>query len=444
MTRWSITRFVYTRLVIILGALWFIGCGISILAVTLKTNDLFDAEIQSIALTLAAISSPEGCRVDPLHVCRAESSVLSGERAEFLSYQIRKRDGSVLYRSLSAPSDPFPVDLEPGFARRGATQYYTAFLADGGAAVQVAASPEERLETLGWLIGAMLIPMLCLLGISWFVVDRTARRATEPIRDVVLSLHGRSGRFLNPIALQNVPDELVPVVQGINRMLGRLRSALDQERAFSANCAHELRNPLAAAAAQAELIAEDTRHESAGPLLAALRDLGHKLDRLLQLSRAEAGIAMSTSTTDLVATVEFLVDDYERVDPEGGRLDLEVLTGCHLTTLDRDALGIVIRNLFDNALKYSPDGSRVSVVVGAECSLRVVNSGPALSPDTMARITKRFERGTDVVAGEGLGLAIILEIVSQAGGTLELKSPASGDVEGFEAIVQLPCAKCAA
>ena len=96
MTRWSITRFVYTRLVIILGALWFIGCGISILAVTLKTNDLFDAEIQSIALTLAAISSPEGCRVDPLHVCRAESSVLSGERAEFLSYQIRKRDGSVL------------------------------------------------------------------------------------------------------------------------------------------------------------------------------------------------------------------------------------------------------------------------------------------------------------------------------------------------------------
>lgn len=440
MNRWSITRFVYTKLVIVLGTLWLIGCGISILAVTLKTNDLFDAEIESTARTLASISSPQGCRVDPLHACRAESSVLSGERGEFLSYQVRKRDGTVLYRSLLASSDPFPIEVVQGFASKGTTQYFTAFLPDGDVAVQVAAGPQERIETLGWLIGAMLLPMLCLLGISWFVVDRTARRATEPIRDVVTSLHGRSGRFLDPIALHHVPDELVPVVQGINRLMGRLRAALDQKRAFSANCAHELRNPLAAAAAQAELISDDTGHQGAEALLTALRDLGHKLDRLLQLSRAEAGIAMTTTATDLVATIKFIVDDYARAEPDGGRLDLEVMTGCHLTTLDRDALGILARNLFDNALKYSPDDKRVTVAIGSECSLRVENSGPALPPDMMARITTRFERGHKIVAGEGLGFSIVLEIVSQAGGTLELKSPATGRVDGFEAIVQLPCA----
>lgn len=444
MNRWSITRFVYTKLILVLGTLWLVGCGISILAVTLKTNDLFDAEIESAARTLASLSSPQGCQVDPLHACRAESSVLSGERAEFLSYQVRKRDGTVVYRSLLASSKPFPVDVSPGFARKGTTQYFTAFSADGSTAVQVAAGPEERFETLGWLIGAMLVPMITLLGISWYVVDRTARRATEPIRDVVTSLHGRSGKFLDPIALNTVPDELVPVVQGINRLMGRLRAALDQERAFSANCAHELRNPLAAAAAQAELIADDTGHQGAEPLLTALRDLGHKLDRLLQLSRAEAGIAMTTTTTDLVATINFLVDDYDRAGEDGGRLDLEVMTGCHLTTLDRDALGIVIRNLFDNALRYSPEDSPVAVVVGFECSLRVKNSGPALPPETMARITKRFERGDKLKAGEGLGLSIVLEIVAQAGGTLELRSPATGEVDGFEAIVSLPCARCAA
>ena len=352
MSEWSIRRTLGRRLLLLFGVLWLTGSALSILFVTFETGELFDNEIRSIGHTLIASRPQIMCLPDVNHTCRLDAIALAGERASYVAYQIRDRNGRVLHRSINAPEEPFPVPVEPGFVRHGLTRYFTLFYPEGTTAVQVAGGAEERFETVGWLLLGMSLPMLILLGLGAYGLGKLAELATTPISNVVQNLKTRGGRNLEPISYKDMPEELEPVVRNVNRLMERLRSALEQERSFSANCAHELRNPLAAATAQAELLLADVgASEGATPLLAALRELGHKLERLLQLSRAEAGISMAKATVDLVAITRFIVDDYTRSSVDGGRIRFTPgPMAAQLVALDNDALGILLRNLIDNAV----------------------------------------------------------------------------------------------
>ena len=442
MRKWSIRRTLSRKLLLLFGILWLVGSTLSILFVTIETGELFDNEIKSIGHTLIASKPQSMCVTDVNHDCRLEAIALAGERASYVAYQIRDRDGHVLHRSINAPEEPFPVPVEAGFVRHGLTRYFTLFYADGKTAVQVAGGAEERFETMGWLLLSMALPMLALLGLGAIFLGRLAKQATAPISDVVHDLMERDGRNLEPISQQGVPEELEPVVRNVNRLMQRLKAALEQERSFSANCAHELRNPLAAATAQAELLVDAGDKDGAAPLLAGLRELGHKLERLLQLSRAEAGISMAKETIDLVATSRFIVDDYKRNSPEGERIRfVPGQLAIQLIALDNDALGILLRNLIDNATKHSPSASPIDVIIESGAALRVQNDSPVIAPEILGELNRQFVRGNHAVTGDGLGLYIVSQIVTKADGDLELRSPATGKVDGFEVVVRFSPAK---
>jgi two-component system OmpR family sensor kinase len=262
---------------------------------------------------------------------------------------------------------------------------------------------------------------------------------------MVNGLMERDGRNLEPISQQGVPEELEPVVRNVNRLMQRLKAALEQERSFSANCAHELRNPLAAATAQAELLVDAGNKDDAAPLLAGLRELGHKLERLLQLSRAEAGISMTRETIDLVATSRFIVDNYKRNSPEGERVRfVPGPMAIQLIALDNNALGILLRNLLDNAAKHSPQASPIDVIIERGATLRVRNDSAVIAPDILGKLNRQFVRANHAITGDGLGLYIVSQIVSKADGDLELQSPASGKIDGFEVVIRFSPAKEAA
>lgn len=439
MSTWSIRRSLFRKLVLTFGILWLLGSAVSILFVSIETGELFDNEIKSIGHTLIVSKPQHLCSHDLMHDCKLEAIALAGERASYVSYQIRDRAGHVLHRSINAPLEPFPIPVEEGFVRHGLTRYFTLFYEDGKTAVQVAGGAEERFETVGWLLLGMSLPLIALLLIGAVLLKRAARQAITPIETLVGNLLERDGRHLEPISRQDVPEELTPVVRGINRMMKRLKAALEQERSFSANCAHELRNPLAAATAQAELLVDQGGERDAGPLLSALKDLGHKLERLLQLSRAEAGISMVKEITDLVATTRFVVNEFQRASPEGMRLQFQSgPSASQLILLDKNALGILLRNLIDNAFKHSPANTRIHVIISAGAVLRVTNDSPLISPEKLAELNGQFVRGNHAVTGDGLGLYIISQIVSQADGILDLRSPAQDRTDGFEVIVRFP------
>ncbi|MDO9384309.1 MAG: ATP-binding protein [Hyphomicrobiaceae bacterium] len=441
MSAGSIRRTLVRKLLLVFGSLWLIGSALSILLVSIETGELFDNEIKSIGYTLIASKPQNFCASDPLHDCRLEAIALAGGRENYVSYQIRDRDGHVLHRSINAPNEPYPIPVEQGFVRQGLTRYFTLFYPDGRTAVQVAGGAEERFETIGWLLMGMALPVVALLLIGSFLLKRAAKQATIPIAQLVGSLQERDGRHLEPILAQGVPDELTPIVRGVNRLMKRLQAALAQERSFSANCAHELRNPLAAATAQAELLVDQGGQGDAAPLLSALKDLGHKLERLLQLSRTEAGIGMVKDVTDLVATTRFVVAEFHRALPDGMRLRFDSgPSASQLVLLDKNALGILLRNLLDNAFKHSPADTRIDVILSAGGVLRVANSSPVVPTEKLSELNGQFVRGNHAVTGDGLGLYIVSQIVGQADGVLALNSPAEGRLDGFEVVVKLPLA----
>ena len=225
-------------------------------------------------------------------------------------------------------------------------------------------------------------------------------------------------------------------------LLDRLQSAFDAEREFTANSAHELRTPIAGALAQTQrLIAELPRGalvERAGRIETSLSNLGRLAEKLLQLSRAQAGIGAGDKPADLIAVIETIIGDYDRDSGTAGRILLENEADEELIrNVDIDAFAIVMRNLIENALIHGPTDDEVTVKIDGGI-VRVLNGGNVLSQEELAGLKKRFWRGKTKASGSGLGLAIAERIVAQIGGRLDLLSPATGQADGFEARIALP------
>jgi two-component system OmpR family sensor kinase len=245
-----------------------------------------------------------------------------------------------------------------------------------------------------------------------------------------------------PLDSDVLPRELQPIARSVNLLLDRLRLALEAEREFTANSAHELRTPIAGALAQTQrLLAELPQGqltERASRIETSLSNLARLAEKLLQLSRAQAGIGTGDKPADLIAVIESVIGDYDRDTGTAGRVLLE--TGAKeklIRNVDIDAFAIVMRNLIENALIHGPVDDEVTISVDGG-TVRVVNAGDVLSQEELAGLKKRFWRGKTNATGSGLGLSIVESIVEQIGGRIELLSPATGRADGFEARITLP------
>jgi len=218
--------------------------------------------------------------------------------------------------------------------------------------------------------------------------------------------------------------------------------ALEAERAFASNSAHELRTPIAGSLAQTHrLVAElgdGPTKERALQIEASLMRLKHLSEKLLQLARAEAGLGASAGAVNLLPALDVVVDDFRRTLRSEGTLHYEVSPDANLfATMDVDAFGIAIRNLLENAHRYGDLSQPITVRAGAG-SVEISNGGASVPADRLSRLTDRFVRASDRGQGAGLGLAIVVSLVQQAGGHLELISPVQGSDKGFMVRIVLP------
>ena len=256
------------------------------------------------------------------------------------------------------------------------------------------------------------------------------RRSLDPLERARRQVAARASDDLSPLAEHGLPDEVRPLVQEINLLFGRLHTAFDAQRAFVANAAHELRSPLTALKLQAQALGRTTdpllREQAAARLDHGIERAIRLMNQLLVLARQEAvgEATLAMRRLDLQELVRQAIAD---VLPQAQALstDLGLLPSTPARVLgDPDALLVLLRNLLENAIKYTPPNGQIDVSIfteGNATGLSVEDSGPGIEEADRQRVFDRFVRSTQANAsGSGLGLAIAQAIAKSHQATLSL------------------------
>lgn len=405
-----------------------------------ELNEAFDRALQEAGRRLLPLAADDvlGHEADD---SRAIQRFIDG-REEYLSYQLRDAAGRVVLRAHDAPSAPYGQTVTPGFSTSGNYRLYTETDSTTGLTITVAETSKGRWEAVIGGAWAMLLPLAGLVPLNMLAIWLAVRGAMKPVRRLSTDIAGRSSYNLAALDISDQPRELKPIAEAVAHLLERLRAALDAERAFAANSAHELRTPIAGALAQTQrMIAElgNSKDRRRGREVEAnLKRLSSLAEKLMQLSRADAGVGLGDSEIDLVAVADLVVGDCARRLEEPERIHYTKPDGVTLVArMDMDAFAIALRNLIDNAASHGLAGGIIAVTVEPHGVVRIINQGPMIAQDVLPKLKHRFARGETRHAGSGLGLAIVETIMAQTGGKLEIFSPARGRPDGFEARLTL-------
>ena len=286
-----------------------------------------------------------------------------------------------------------------------------------------------------WGEVALALPLLLVIPLSVLGISYGLGFGLGPLQQLRAQLARRDIGDLAPLMTDGLPRELQPIAATANQLFARLKTAFEAERSFASNAAHELRTPLAGAMAPLQRLRQLTTEAEtirrADQTEATLKRLKRLSERLIQLARAEGAQLFAAHPHDIRIILRLVAEDFSR-GADAGRLVMDLPKDDVLSTLDPDAIGIVARNLFENALRHG-DGGQVRVHLGVDGWLTVENDGPVVA-DTTA-LAARFTRQGGM--GSGLGLAIVRTIAERVGVSFALTSPIAGQTGGFSARIQL-------
>jgi two-component system OmpR family sensor kinase len=283
------------------------------------------------------------------------------------------------------------------------------------------------LRTVGPI--ALMAPVLML--IVWWVVSASL----APVARVRRQVAARQADDLSPVNEAGLPDEVRPLVQELNLLFGRVKTAFEAQQHFVADAAHELRSPLAALKLQVLSLeradCDGARGVAVARLGAGIERATRLVEQLLVLARQEASAANGEQQmlpVDLAELLKRMLGDMAALAQNAG-IDLGLRHAEPAVVAGQgDALIIMLRNLIDNAIKYTPAGGSVDLEVRATPDgvvLLVEDSGPGISEEERERVFGRFYRVAGGAAGgSGLGLAIIKAIAERHGATLALQQSA--------------------
>lgn len=431
------------RLIVTLGgllvALWITVAFVTSLVLRHEMNEVFDTALQETAQRILPLAVVDVVGREDVNLTQRLGAIRPHD--EGFTYIVRDADGLILIQSHTAEPAHFPPYAGSGFQDTATHRLYNEEALQGSIRITVAEPLAHRATVAREIQMALGVPLLVLLPLSFLSILVALRTSLAPLTRFRERLNGRSARDLSAVPATDLPTEIAPLAVTLNSLLSRLKDAFDAERSFASNAAHELRTPLAGAIAQAQRLQSETSdpaaRKKAKEIEVTLKRLTRLAEKLMQLSRAEGARLRLDKLTDLRTTIRIVVGDLARSE-EAGRIDLSLPDQPALSDMDPDAVGIVTRNLIENALRHGKAGEPVEVTLAADGALSVANAGPVLPRDMLDRLTDRFQRGSGSPNGSGLGLAIVAAISDRIGGKLTLTSPRRDAETGFEAQLTLP------
>jgi two-component system OmpR family sensor kinase len=424
-----------------MAALWLLGSVTAGMLTVFEINERLDNAIEEVAqrllpATYDAVQQPQAMQ-------QMVRQLVATTDPKALAYQIIGPTGEIAMRSDNAPETPFQVPRQAGFHDTPRYRVYAQPAAADGYFIEVAEPAVHRSEALWRAVGLTLGPLLLFLPLSWFLIRWAVFRGMRSLDQLRSEIGRRDGSNLSQIPDMGLPTELASILAAVNRLLERLGRALAAERQFAANSAHELRTPIAAVLAQMQLLATQlagTHHaERAARIVNQIKGLSSLAEKLLQLSRTGAGVGMQQDPVDILTVLQVLVDEFRRLEGVGDRLVVTAEGADEFIVQgELDVLGITLRNLIENAVRYGAPDEPIEIVIERGRQIRLLNGGAIISSETLEALKNPFVRGSSVGAGGGLGLAIVDIVMRQIGGSLTLISPVRGRVSGFEARLVFP------
>jgi two-component system sensor histidine kinase QseC len=432
--------------------IWMVSLSIIVTVAWRETSDVFDDALKEgarLALVLGANLQSQGALTGAQPREGGEPTKLK------IYYQIVADDGRVLQRAERAPSRPFSDQLTASnrylnvWVDGDLWRVYVLRVPDQPFQVQIGQEWDERTEMLDEMAKNLAWPallLLCVLGVfCWWAI----RKLLAPIDLTAQRIAAKSAQDLSAVSVQREPQELQPIVLAFNGVLARLHRALQGERRFTADAAHELRTPLAALRMRIQLM---QRQQAEAPqnrlgtvhLAGGLQVLRNEVDRctalvesLLLLARLDPQQPdqLVKETVDLEAEFSAVVAATNHPS-QRLEVDCQVIAVQAQPVLLRSAL----RNLVDNALRYGAPNGRVRLEafsVGDSVRLAVRDDGPGVSAADRARLTERFFRvlGSGQT-GSGLGLSIVEKIAALHGARLQFEAGIDG--AGLGVILDFP------
>lgn len=438
------------RLLFILTGLfslvWILVTTASYFSTRHEIEELFDAQLAQYARTLQGLTQHEIEEEEHEQISLSDT-FLGHTYEKKVAFQVWNGRAQVL-RSEMAPTGPmsevfgFTDQLFDGVLWR----VFVIPSMDGVASVHVAEQYSVRNELVNKISLQILYPLLIALpllaSMIWFAVGR----GLQPLRRITTEVEARSPKELQSLSSEQTPSEIKPLVAAINQLLEQLRMAFESERRFTADAAHELRTPLAILKVQAQ-VAQGARNNeerivAVGNILKGVDRATRLVEQLLTLARLDPESSKKEfEYIDLANIAARVIGEHansalhKEIDLGLGEASSGYIYGYP------DALEVMLRNLVDNAVKYTPQGGRVDVSVhkiGDKAELSVVDSGPGIDEELRARVFDRFYRVMDGTSdGCGLGLSIVKRIAELHQADITLGKTRS---TGFEITVSFPSA----
>jgi two-component system OmpR family sensor kinase len=389
-------------------------------------DEFFDYHLKQIALSLRD------------HAPQSDAQLPEADDQLDFVIQIFSRDGRRLYAS--HPHASLPGLAQPSFSTvdtdGGRWRVYVIQRRDQF--VQVAQPTSVRKEAAAAAALRTVMPFLLLLPVLGVLIWWTVGSGLAQLDRLAREVTSRSALQLEPLPLGAVPVEARPLIEALNDLLKRLSTALAAQRAFIADAAHELRTPLTALQLQAKSIeradTDTDRVVAVADLKRGLVRASHVVQQLLTLAREEpeGGAPQPFERIDLVSLAGMVAADYALLaESRGVDLGLGESAVSAPANGDAQALRMLIANLVENAIRYTPASGRVDIAVAfkeGQSLLTLSDSGPGIPAEERERVFDRFYRRSETTEpGSGLGLAIVRAIADRHGAIVELaESPLGG------------------
>jgi two-component system OmpR family sensor kinase len=380
---------------------------------------------------------------------------IDAELEDQLVIQIWDETRTPLHRS--GPVVDIPLQAELGYSdvTAGGERWRVFRSRDGNHAIQVSQRWSAREEVAAYAAAGASVPLIAAIPIAWLLISWAVKRVLSGLGKLSSEIGERSADAKDALGLQGVPLEVVPLVTAMNSLIERHQLALETQRRFVSDAAHELRTPLAVLQIQIDNLRarelSGPSREIAQDLLDGIRRASYSVNQLMTLVRADASIESEAETVDAQDLIGLIASGFAPVaETKGVTLTVVPQPACELN-VRADDLRLIVSNLIDNAVRYTRAGGTVSIgtqQLEDHLVIEVLDTGCGIPEAALPHLYDRFFRAAPVdIDGTGLGLAIAKSAADRSGFVLTIEN--RSDVVGVRGQVtirlgaEVPAAKAA-